>query len=458
MSLDVCHPLETVYGVSRRVPLTYISRTYVDDVFSSNLRRQKHIVVYGGSKQGKTSLRKNCLRDEESVIVQCASATSRERLYELILKEAGASVEVSSSLTVSGSHKLGVKISGEGKIPLLAKASGEGVGERGKSRTRQQNYTNFEIDPADVNDVIRVLESIGFKKHIVLEDFHYLPEEIQKEIAIDLKAFHEKSELSFIIIGVWLESNRLEMYNGDLTGRLVSINADRWEHTDLEKVIHEGQHLLNVVFNESAKAHIVKQCQDNVGLLQDICYRLCEAAQVFETSAELRTVGAAGEVLDVLETIVEQQAGRYNMFLREFSHGFQTTELDMYRWIAYAVVTSQDSDLRRGLKLATIHRIIESVHPKGEGALHRNSVLQALANVRRLQQKKQIRPIILDYDSSNNLLSVVDIGFILYLNSRPHTEVLALIECDDVEQPLALPERRTRRRRVTDRTTSSRDR
>jgi hypothetical protein len=196
---------------------------------------------------------------------------------------------------------------------------------------------------------------------------------------------------------------------------------------------------------------IVEQCRDNVGLLQDICFQLCDAAGVDTTCEELRTVGSEGEVIEVVESIAEQQAGRYNLFLREFIHGFQTTELDMYRWLAYAVVTLPDRDLRRGLKLATIHRVIESVHPKANGMLHRNNVIRALTNVRRLQQQKQIRPIILDYDSSNNQLSVVDIGFILYLNSQRREDMLALIECEAVQPPAHPTERRTRRRRISDR-------
>lgn len=444
------HPLENVYGVSRKVPLTYVSRSYVDDVFASNLKRHKHLVVFGGSKQGKTSLRKNCLPEEQAIVVQCANATSRERLYELVLKEAGARVEVSSTLTITGSHKLGVKFGGEGKIPFVAKASGEGTGELSRVNADQKSYKNFEVDPSDVNDVIRVLTEIGFKKYIVLEDFHYLSENVQKEISVDLKAFHEKSDLSFIIIGVWLESNRLVMYNGDLAGRLVSINADRWDHTDLEKVVTEGQALLNVFFHDSAKDAIVKQCQDNVGLLQEICYAICESAGVDATAPELRTVGSHGEVLEIVDRIAEEQAGRYNNFLREFAHGFQTTDLDMYRWIAYSVVTAQERDVRRGLKLATIHRTIESVHPTAGGELHRNSVLQALSNVRRLQHKKKIRPMILDFDTSSNVLSVVDIGFILYLNAQRPEDLLGLIECSDATQR-ETGDRRMRRRRAADR-------
>ena len=74
----------------------------------------------------------------------------------------------------------------------------------------------------------------------MLEDFHYLPIETQKDFAVALKAFHEQSTLCFMIVGVWLDESRLTVYNGDLTGRLIGINADKWSQAELREVIEVG--------------------------------------------------------------------------------------------------------------------------------------------------------------------------------------------------------------------------
>ncbi len=77
-----------------------------------------------------------------------------------------------------------------------------------------------------------------------MEDFHYLPAAIQREFASDLKAFYERpTSVSFIIVGVWLEANRLIVYNGDLAGRLTSIPADTWQMHELDEVVRRGQPL-----------------------------------------------------------------------------------------------------------------------------------------------------------------------------------------------------------------------
>lgn len=201
--------LADVYGISRDIPLTYVTRPYVDDKLVNSLTRDKHIVVFGGSKQGKTCLRKHSLTEDDCIVLQCNASSTRAVLYEMMLKYAGASVTVTEKRSISGTNKVEVSVEAKAKIPFIGEAGGSGKGSRETGTDWERSRQDFEIDPSDPNDVIRVLQAAGFEKYIVLEDFHYLPEDVQREIAIDLKAFHEQSKLCFIIVGVWLESTKL---------------------------------------------------------------------------------------------------------------------------------------------------------------------------------------------------------------------------------------------------------
>ncbi|MEW6168905.1 MAG: hypothetical protein AB1651_14600 [Pseudomonadota bacterium] len=424
--------LSEVYGVARGIPLTYVARAYVDDKLVNSLSRDKHIVIYGGSKQGKTCVRKHSLKDEDYVVVQCGSSTTRIQIYEMLLKHAGVSLRVTDTTTVSGTKTVEVTAGGKGGLPFLAEASGEAKGgyERANEDTREA--TSIEIDPSDANDVIRALKLAQFKKFVVLEDFHYLSEEVQREIAFDLKAFHEKSEIVFMVVGVWLESNKLVLYNGDLAGRLVPVDADRWEAADLEKVITAGEPMLNIEFPKPVRQEILALCQANVGVLQETCYRLCEKEGVFQTAKDKKLVGTVDNVRDIVKSIGAEQAGRYQKFLEEFAEGLNKTELEMYRWIAYVVVTSNAADLKKGLKLATLHRRMNQVHPKRRGQLLQNNVLQALENVAKVQHKYHVKPVILDFDQTENQLRVTDSGFILYIASQDRNDLLERIGLDPV--------------------------
>ena len=67
------HKRDEVFGVQRDLPLNYITRSAVDDVLIGYLTRDKHVVIFGSSKQGKTSLRKHSLNDDDYVVVQCSN-------------------------------------------------------------------------------------------------------------------------------------------------------------------------------------------------------------------------------------------------------------------------------------------------------------------------------------------------------------------------------------------------
>lgn len=70
---DKIYGRDEVYGIVRDIPINYIERTDVDDQLLDNLQRNKHIVVYGSSKQGKTCLRKHCIDDDNKIVVQCSN-------------------------------------------------------------------------------------------------------------------------------------------------------------------------------------------------------------------------------------------------------------------------------------------------------------------------------------------------------------------------------------------------
>lgn len=422
--------LSEVYGVARGIPKTYVKRDYVDNKFVNSLNRDKHIVIFGGSKQGKTCVRKYNLSDDDYIIVQCSSGTSRLQIYESVFKQVNVSLKVTDKSTVSGTKKFEITASGKGGVPFFAEASGQG---KAGYDTKDESVTEqfyLELDPADPNDVVQALKALGFKKYIVLEDFHYLSEEVQREVSFDLKIFHEKSDIVFIVVGVWLESNKLVLYNGDLAGRLVPVDADRWEEHDLKQVILEGQPLLNVEFSSEVKDEILRLCQGNIGVLQETCYRLCERADVFERQDELKQIDDPSEVKDIVKSIGAEQAGRYQKFLEEFSEGLNKTELEMYRWITYVLVASDSIALKKGLKLSVIFRRLNEVHPKRQGQLLQNNVLQALQNTAKVQHKYHVKPVILDFDQTENQLRVTDSGFILYIVSQDEGEMLDRIGID----------------------------
>lgn len=427
---EVRNKLTEVFGTSRDVPLSYVERKNVDDRFLNDIVRDKHIVVHGASKQGKTSLRKHHLKDEDYIVIQSTRDSTRAAIYEMILKHAGVKCEVSESVTLSGSKKISAKVCGEGKVPFVAKLSGEVgfEGEKGTEGTKENS--DFEIDPSDANDVIRVLHAARFKKFIVIEDFHYLDEIVQQELAFDLKVFHESSKLVFIVVGVWLEANRLTIYNGDLTGRIATINADVWAPNQLREVLEVGESLLNIGFPEAVKESLVSGAQGNVGLFQEVCFRLCEKYEIWTTQEVRLEIGSNQDVIELLHAVAEEQAARYRNFLARFAEGLGHTQYEMYKWIGYAVATATLLELRSGMRANVLFNRIKEKHPSGV-SLQQNNVVQALDRIGTVQYKHKLQPLI--FDMKNGALVVVDANFLIFKSTHSDSQLLEYLGFIDQE-------------------------
>jgi len=418
------HKTDDVFGISRDLPLNYIERDTADTVLVDSLSRDRHIVIYGSSKQGKTCLRKHCLNPDEYITVHCSNKWQIGELHSAILKRCGYEVTLSNTRSSSGKQKIFAKLTA-GIFGASASAGAEAEQEKGTAT----ETAPLEIEQEDVNDIISALQNIKFEKFIVLEDFHYLPIETQKDFSVALKAFHENSDICFIIIGVWLEENRLTVYNGDLTGRVLSIDADSWNREELSSVIQTGEALLNVEFSESFTNVLLDSCFYSVHIVQETCHGCCIQSGVLKTCDTNKTLGEDVDAQSLVRNVVNQQSGRFNSFITQFADGFQATDLEMHRWLLFPVLTGAVDELSKGIRQKDIRDILRVNHPRGEN-LNQGNVTQALLSAAALQIKKDIKPMVLDYDQTNLRLNVVDRSFLIWIENQDRDELLAVAGLD----------------------------
>ena len=97
----------------------------------------------------------------------------------------------------------------------------------------------------------------------------------------------------------------------------------------------------------------------------------------------------------------------------------------MYKWLLYPVITADSNLLRAGLQYRFIREILSNSHPQGE-ELNPGNITQALQSTAALQAKKQVKPIVLDYDQTNLRLRVVDSSFLIWLDKQDRNELLSL--------------------------------
>ncbi|WP_223632840.1 hypothetical protein [Rhodobacter sp. TJ_12] len=342
-----------------------------------------------------------------------------DKLAEAILKAAGFRVELSTSKTVENKFKLVAKFG----LPAFGGAGSEVECKGSLTKTD----VSLEIDPSDPNDLVGALEKVGFESFIVLEDFHYLPKETQKKYSFFLKTVHERSNICFIIVAVWREENRLILFNGDLSGRVVSVDADAWSEKELEAVISKGEDLLNIDFGADFRRDLIKASLGSVYIVQEACRRACNDANVVRTESFKANLKLKRSANEYVAEVVGESAPRYRNFLTRFADGFQDTNLEMYKWLLYPIVTAPVEQLEQGLRYRYIKEQLMAVHPRGSD-LNPGNVTQALISVPALQSKKNIKPFVLDYDQSDLKLSVVDKGFLIWLSTADVSEILDFLD------------------------------
>lgn len=419
--------LDDVYGMARRrVPLTYVERDDVDARFLNELTRDSHIVVYGSSKQGKTSLLLHTMSEDDYIVVQCAANWSKEKLYSAVLKEVGVVLIESSTKGRSRTDELTGEVEAEAGLSVMAKIRSKFAGKTVDTTDQTVTERELPVDLASATDVINLLQEIGFEKWVVVEDFHYLPVEVQKDFAGDLKAFYERSKVSFIIVGVWLEANRLIVYNGDLSHRLTSIPADTWSPSELMAVVKAGEPYMNAVFSDDVAKELVSRAQLNVGQLQEALRQMFLKRNIYQTTPQMTEFDDVQEVDDAYAYVAEQLAGRYANSINKFSEGLRDQKLHMYKWVMHAVISAPASERRAGMKAMDIVRHIQTHHPLGTD-VYPNNVHNALGNVGKVQSHAEITPTIFDFDLAHQRLTVVDNGFHVYLEGTPQDIALGYL-------------------------------
>lgn len=428
MILQRVYETKDVFGLSAGLPLNYVERKKVDSVLKSALNQKKHVVIHGGSKQGKTSLRKKHLEDSKSITVVCPNKWTLADLFAAILKKAGYRVEVSAKRASEGRAKVAATFDVSAKIPWLSSAKAGAGAELERKGILERLTKPLELDPSDANDVIEALRTLKFDGYVVLEDFHYLPTETQSDFAFAMKAFFEISDIRFIVIGVWKEADRLASYNGDLRMRLTNINADAWSVDELKEVISEGERLLNVSIDETISDDLVQSCFESVAIVQEACGRICTDAGVERTAEINKDVGSGISAPELVKKIVLEGAGQFEDLVVNMSGGFTTTALRMYYWIMACVLDAKIDALRRGIHLSDINTYVKDRHPY---EYQMASLTNALNAMRSLQGQKNVRPIILDYDAVNRRLEIMDRSFLIWKNVQTDQEIADLIASAD---------------------------
>lgn len=395
--------LTDVFGIRTIVSeYSYIDRGGLDKEISDAAKRNQHIALKGESKSGKSWLRQKLF--PEANVIPCRLAYSTTEIYRQILSNLDISVEVEQSS--SG----GATLSFEGSTDIgwswLAKARGvvQGSGKIDKTTVRKA-VGHDEFDFTFLADVIK-----ASGKQVVIEDFHYLESEVQRNLAHELKTFWDY-EVYFVIIGVWHRKNYITYLNSDVAGRVYEVSV-YWSPQELQESISKGADALNIQISSNVQKQLAGDSYNNVGILQSLIFAYCDRKGVSERQKDTLDVSDMSAVEDAGMVYADQIEAVYQLFADKVSEGIRRRKdsTQIYAYAMQTIVEAGDEELIAGLSVDTI---FERAHGK-QPRIQKGNLRTVLSKFREIQIDDRGKGLVMTFDEPTQSMIIVDRGLLFY--------------------------------------------
>lgn len=416
--------LKKIYGVSNDLLATYIERPRVDESFNKGLHTNKHIIVYGASKQGKTSLTNKHLTEDQYVKVNCSPGTTTTDIYNAIVRQLNIEVLESKEVKDTSTGEVKLTLKAKIRIPFFGGGDAETETSGSKAKESSKQFRTIDYNLSLAQDLSELLKQINFTKRIILENFHYLNEDVQRQLAIDLRIFEDYNIL-FIILGIWREKNRLAQFNGDLLDRVIEVPVEPWEKEDLHQIVEIGLPLMNVSF-DGVVDYIIESCFDSVGVFQEICKESCELAGFHRTQDELKIItkeNVDAAIAKKLDDYSSRHVRSIESFIEQKAKSSQETPLYIPYYFIQVLFQENIDVIVQGLRRKYLENKIKDIHHRPDD-VRPSDMGYFLKGLVASQLNKKISPPIFDFDSSTTSVKIIDSTFYFFIKNSNREEVL----------------------------------
>ena len=236
---------------------TYISRKSAVSDLSYEFRLMQAIKVsgfltslVGPSKMGKTILCEKVIGFEKIVEVSGADFGEETDFWKLVASKAGLAYEgqFSSEKLITGT---------------------------------QDRYSKNEAFSLTKDKIIDYYKNENLV--LVIDDFHYAPEEKRMRIAQQLKDAIRRG-FKAIVISLSHRADEAIRRNADLSGRLSMINMEPWEVNELKEIAVLGFEKLGIQIEDAVATQIAIESLSSPQLMQYICLNICTILEMSESN------------------------------------------------------------------------------------------------------------------------------------------------------------------------------
>lgn len=395
--------------------------TYIDD----HLKDQSKVLtdaldtgavvisLAGPSKSGKTVFIEKNIGKDRLIQVTGAGITEANKLWDRVFDIVGTPVSMRSASSSSFEGTVGGKIGGEAGVFVSATGELSASGKWSKSNSEQ---TDVAIDYLQL--LIRELANTGLV--VFIDDFHYIPREVQVEISNQIKEAI-RNNVVFVVASVPYHSDDAIRANPDLRGRTVKLDFDYWKPEELTKIANRGFSALQASASPAYVQALASEAAGSPQLMQSLCLVTCFENDVRETQAIQKQLTSDSEAIHTVCTRTAATSD-YSSTVAKMKDGPKTRgqdrkayllndgkSMDVYPLILRAVALDPPELTQR---YATLQRRIQSLctndQPSG------SSVTGACSHIASIANDSENRNII-EWDSDSDVLDIRDPYLLFYL-------------------------------------------
>lgn len=373
----------------------------------------KLVTVTGQTKSGKTVLARKILPPEESIWIDGGVVSQEDDFWDVIIEQ----LELFQSVEKENSEETASKIGGKGAAEanfFVAKGYGEISAELEK--THGTTVTGSRTVSSRVTALKGLRASIV---PLVVDDFHYIPRDIQGSIIRALKPLIFDG-LPVVIIAIPHRRYDALKVEKEMTGRISPIDVPTWSDTELQFISDTGFELLKYQVAPHFNSHLSSEAIGSPHLMQDFCRGVSKLLCI-EYKDEFRVLEATkdrveGVFRDVAETIgrpiFEKLARgprqRTDRLQRELKSG---RTVDIYELVLHGL-----AHIRPGLvslEYEDLRTAIRDVSGAQIPQLH--EVARVLKHMATIASTDQSSTPVIDFEEEEKKLHITDPFFAFYL-------------------------------------------
>jgi len=363
----------------------------------------KLVVVTGHTKSGKTTLVQKVLPRESAIWVDGGGINDEEDFWSVILDDLDLFQTTETSNAHSNEKTVGGQTSVEGSVFV---AKGQASASTSASSSKESSVTSARVVSSKSAALAGLRQS---KTPLVLDDFHYLPKQMQGSVIRALKPLVFNG-VPVVIIAIPHRRYDAIKVEKEMTGRILSIEVPVWAENELGFIPLTGFGLLKHPISAARVSRLACESIGSPHLMQEFCREISrnnfnseQLDEIFLTTAET-TIGRP--IFEKLARGPRQRSDRIPRALKDGStvdiYGLVLSGLAHLR---PGLITLEYEDLRTAIKDICVPENVPTLQ----------EVARVLKHMSEISATDESSTPVIDFDEDEKRLHITDPFFAFYL-------------------------------------------